>query len=89
VPLFTVDPLETVAVKVTGLANADGEPDVVTVVVVAAGPTADVMSSVQPPAIVPLSPPESSTTYRLHTPFGAAPVKVLVSVAEPVEAGSA
>src|SRR5262249_3096087 len=44
----------------------------------------------QPPEKLPRSPAASSTTYRLHVPFGlppAAPVKAEVSVSVPTGAG--
>ena len=36
-----------------------------------------VMLRHQPPAMLPPSPPVSSTTYKLHTPFGSVPLNTL------------
>ena len=34
----------------------------------------------QPPLKEPMSPPKSSTTYKLHVPFGAVPWKTVSDV---------
>src|SRR5687768_11035894 len=49
-----------------------------------------VIDSCQPPLKLPVSPPTSSTTYRLHVPFGFEPLKVVRELAYgPPGAGAA
>src|SRR5688500_8542382 len=54
------------------------------------GGAAVVIASSQPPLILPVSPPASSTTNKLHTPFGLEPLKaVRESAYGPPGAGAA
>jgi hypothetical protein len=73
VPEFTVLVLVTFAVNRIACDVVDGLGDDVKVVVVAASPLV-VNVSFQPAMLDVMPPlPESSVTYRLHVPFGAAP----------------
>ena len=84
VPVVTgAPPLVTVAVKVTEVPVVDGFGEELTTVVVDAATSEVVIVTLHPPAIDPVSPVASSTTYRLHVPFGLVPVKVPRVVADP------
>ena len=89
VPVVTGLPFEvTVAVNVTGVPVIDGLTELLTVVVVAAAPTAVVRVRVHPPAIEPTSPVASSTTNSCQLPLGAAFVNASAKVTAEDGAGA-
>ena len=46
-----------------------------------------VIARLQPPLMLPVSAPASSTTYKLHVPLGFWPLKTEANVALPAGAG--
>src|SRR5947199_318937 len=54
----------------------------------AVGKLSVVKLSVQPPEIAPVSPPRSSTAYRLHAPFGFSDPYVPSNEAAPADGAS-
>jgi hypothetical protein len=82
----TPSALVTVAVNVTGSATSD-DPDGDTTSVVVARWASETMVRHQPPPIDPVSPRESSTTYRLQAPLGSSPANVASVADEPDGAG--